>query len=1044
MTQTQLNRKPLRTVWCQACLGLLVVALALGALKQANAMTMQPAEVADSTSAQGAPDSTPSLNPNAVPITEKATLIFDGELDIVSAVIDPTKGFAYFGTNTTPGTIVKVSLPDFKRVDVLTLTAGEDKLTSAVIDTGKGFAYFGTNTSPGRVVKVRLSDFTRVDANTLDSGEDNLTSAVIDAAKGFAYFGTDTAPGIVVKVRLLDLARVAAVPLNSGEDSLSSAVIDTTKGFAYFGTNTAPGIVVKVNVSSPAFARIAAVTLNDGTDGNQSENRLSAAVIDPAKEYAYFGTDSSSGLVVRVRIEAGNFQRSAVVNTQSGKIRSAVIDPAKNVAYFGAERDGLNSLAVKVNLLDFQNSTQIDLNTSDGVRAAVIDPTKNFVYFGTSGSEPSKVLKVNVDPANFAYVGEVKLNVAAFNFWAAVIDPAAGFAYFGTYTDPGVIAKVRLSNFSRVATLSLDFGEEGIRSAVIDTANGFAYFGTNTSPGKVVKVKLADFSRVGAITLAQGEDDLTSAVIDTTKGFAYFGTDTDPGIVVKVKLSDFTRVGAVTLDAGEGGLTSGVIDPAKGFAYFGTNTAPGIVVKVNVNSPTFARVGAAQIPDTGDNLNFFTSAVIDTAKGRAYFGTNTFPGKVVQVDVNPNNAFARLNTAPLTVNRLASAVIDPSADNGAGAAYFGSQEQPGSVVKVSLSPFQQVGDALSLNNGENYLTAAVIDTAKGCAYFGAGDDEAGNFGSGYNPPTSSNRVMKIKVGACKDGSTTALTSAPDPSILNQQVVFTAKVTAGTGTPTGNVLFSEAGVTLDTRPLVNGSVAFSTDELTAGDHTIVATYSGDDNFSSSSGPTTHTVTDNRAATTTALTSAPNPSALGQSVGFTATVTTASGTPSGNVIFQDGNIVLGPLPLVAGIAKFSTSSLAVGAHVFKAYYEGNATLGVSDSNEVTQVVKAASSTTLTSAPDPATLGQQVVFTATVTGSSTPTGTVTFLEPTFALGAVQLSGGVARFTTSNLPAGAHVITARYEGNTTFDSSISAPVTQGIVTAEVEKKVYLPLISR
>ena len=33
------------------------------------------------------------------------------------------------------------------------------------------FAYFGTDTDPGRVIKVRLSDFTRVGAVTLNSGE---------------------------------------------------------------------------------------------------------------------------------------------------------------------------------------------------------------------------------------------------------------------------------------------------------------------------------------------------------------------------------------------------------------------------------------------------------------------------------------------------------------------------------------------------------------------------------------------------------------------------------------------------------------------------------------------------------------------------------------------------------------------------------------------------------------------------------------------------------------------------------------------------------
>jgi len=88
------------------------------------------------------------------------------------------------------------------RVGALTLKPGENNLSSAVIDATNGFAYFGTVTSPGMVVKVKLADFSRVGALTLNPGEDLLQSAVIDAAKGFAYFGTDTFPGIVVKVNV--------------------------------------------------------------------------------------------------------------------------------------------------------------------------------------------------------------------------------------------------------------------------------------------------------------------------------------------------------------------------------------------------------------------------------------------------------------------------------------------------------------------------------------------------------------------------------------------------------------------------------------------------------------------------------------------------------------------------------------------------------------------------------------------------------------------------------------------------------------------------
>ena len=54
------------------------------------------------------------------------------------------------------------------RSSALALDSGEYNPFAAVIDAANGFAYFGTQTSPGVIIKVRLSDFTRVGTLTLD------------------------------------------------------------------------------------------------------------------------------------------------------------------------------------------------------------------------------------------------------------------------------------------------------------------------------------------------------------------------------------------------------------------------------------------------------------------------------------------------------------------------------------------------------------------------------------------------------------------------------------------------------------------------------------------------------------------------------------------------------------------------------------------------------------------------------------------------------------------------------------------------------------
>ncbi len=87
------------------------------------------------------------------------------------------------------------------------------------------------------------------------------------------------------------------------------------------------------------------------------------------------------------------------------------------------------------------------------------------------------------------------------------------------------------------------------------------------------------------------------------------------------------------------------------------------------------------------------------------------------------------------------------------------------------------------------------------------------------------------------------------------------------------------------------------------------------------------------------------------------------------------------------------------------------------------KTASSVALNVSPNPATSGQSVTMTATVSSSgATPTGTVTFLDGSTTLTTATLSSGVATFSTSSLSVGTHNITASYGGSSTIAASTSA----------------------
>src|SRR5258708_28360698 len=74
------------------------------------------------------------------------------------------------------------------------------------------------------------------------------------------------------------------------------------------------------------------------------------------------------------------------------------------------------------------------------------------------------------------------------------------------------------------------------------------------------------------------------------------------------------------------------------------------------------------------------------------------------------------------------------------------------------------------------------------------------------------------------------------------------------------------------------------------------------------------------TTTTITSSANPSAPGQVVTFTATVTSASGTPAGEVRFYDGGLLLGSSALSASGRAAPATSFAAGSHLGTAAYLG----------------------------------------------------------------------------------------------------------------------------
>ena len=258
------------------------------------------------------------------------------------------------------------------------------------------------------------------------------------------------------------------------------------------------------------------------------------------------------------------------------------------------------------------------------------------------------------------------------------------------------------------------------------------------------------------------------------------------------------------------------------------------------------------------------------------------------------------------------------------------------------------------------------------------------------------------------------------------------MTSALGTPTGTVVFTDGTTVLGTAVLTGGQATLTTSTLANGAHPVTVSYGGDATFApSTSVVVTETV--NAANTTTILGAAPNPSTFGSGVTFTATVTSAAGTPTGMVTFLDGTTVIGSGALAGGRASLTTSTLEAGGHSVTAAYGGSIAFGTSTSGPLTETISAAStSTTLSSTPNPSTYGTPVTFTATVASTAgTPGGTVSVRDGTVVIGTGTLANGQAIVSVGTLPAGMHSISASYVATPNYIASTSAAVSQTVTTA-------------
>jgi hypothetical protein len=190
-----------------------------------------------------------------------------------------------------------------------------------------------------------------------------------------------------------------------------------------------------------------------------------------------------------------------------------------------------------------------------------------------------------------------------------------------------------------------------------------------------------------------------------------------------------------------------------------------------------------------------------------------------------------------------------------------------------------------------------------------------------NTVTCPSGLVSVLLNTYTAPVTINVVGAPNPSLLNQSVNFTATLSSSVPIPDGSaVTFLDGATVIGGGTTTSGVTSLSLPFTKFGTHTIKATYAGDIYHNAGSGQVKQVV--NRFASTTMVVANPGSSTSGQSVMLTATVSSsAPGGPTGSVTFKFGATLIGSKTLSGGTATVTTTKLPFGTSTITATYNGD---------------------------------------------------------------------------------------------------------------------------
>jgi hypothetical protein len=454
----------------------------------------------------------------------------------------------------------------------------------------------------------------------------------------------------------------------------------------------------------------------------------------------------------------------------------------------------------------------------------------------------------------------------------------------------------------------------------------------------------------GTVTFASGGSPLCTASLPTTT------CSTSTSLAAAIYPITATYSG----DASYAGstATTTVTVTAVGTSF----TASATPASVSVG--TSATLADSGLPGAGTGTVTFTSGLLTLCTAPLPATTSCTTSTTLAAGTYPVTATYTGDTNYMGSTATTSLTVTPAATSFTAAATPGTVTY-GTTTSLSASglPVGATG-AVTFASGGSILCTATLP-ATSCSTASSLDTGTYPIAATYSGDgnyTSSTASTSLTVTQ----ALTSITASATPSSVPFGTSATLAANGLPGTATGTVTFVSSGSTLCVATLPSASCVPST-FLAVGNHAIIATYSGDGNEAGSTASTTLTVT--LAATSTTVTSSLNPAVLGQTIVYTARVTSNPG--SGTVSFTDNGLAIAGCtgvslnPLTGG-AACSTTSTTTGVDTIGATYSGNADFASSSAPTsgvlaLAETVDAAVTVPTTGAASGSSLGQGIVGSA-----------------------------------------------------------------------------------